>query len=208
MTLGPPPGAYEPGVPPSYCTTIFPSKDWPPAAAPAVAAHLLTQADVPAPMTSVPITTYPVSGPDVDELAAGIPADPIAEAEFDPRGASSVFSSIHEILGLAPSQAAATSLFTFARDHVFGDCQYWWGDGIPKQIEIPESGPDIAAFPEYAGGSYESHAWVDVIGHRGDFYFDVSVANISDYPSTAQATLPTVGQVSRVVTAALAHLPY
>jgi hypothetical protein len=171
-----------------------------------VAAHLLTKADVPASMTDVPITTYP-DAPDVDELAAGFPADPIAEAEFDPPGASSVFSSIHEILGLAPSQAAATSLFTFARDHSFGDCQYWWGDGIPKQMTIPESGPDIAAFPEYVGNSYQSHAAVYVIGHRGDFYFEVSVGNISDYPSTARATLPTIAQVSQVVTAALVHLP-
>jgi hypothetical protein len=157
-------------------------------------------------MTAVPITTYP-DAPDVDELAAGFPADPIAEAQFTSAGVS-VYSGIHEILGLAPSQTAATSLFTFARDHVFGDCQYWWAHGIPKQMTIPESGPDIVAFPEYGGGSYESLAYVDVIGHRGDFYFEVSVGNNSNYPSTARATLPTIGQVSQAVTAALAHLPH
>ena len=191
---------------PSYCTTTIPSKAWPPVLSAAVGAHLLTKRDVPATMTSIPITDFPVNGPDLDELAAGFPADPIAEASFETEG-SSVYSGIHEILGLAPSPAAATSLFTFSRDHTRGDCLYWWGNVIPKQMSIPESGPDIAAFPDYGGSSYSSSAFVDVIGHRGDYYFEVSIGNNIDYPLTGQATLPTIAQVSQLVTAALAHLP-
>ena len=205
LTVGPPTGsnAYVTGTAPAYCTTSYPSSSWPPAAAPEVAAHLLTAQDVPPGLTSNP-PVIASNGPSLDEIAAGFPTDPIAEADYATN--QQPFFSISEILGKATTPQAAEDVFTFAKDHIYGDCQYFWGDSQPPAFPLPQSEPNVAAFAVRSGSSYNSLALVVVLGCEGNFDFDLTVGNSTDYPNTQEAALPTSAQVSQAVNATLVRI--
>ncbi len=205
LTVGPPTGsnAYVSGTPPAYCTTSYQSSSWPPAAAPEVTAHLLTPEDVPPGLTSTPLV-YATNGPSSDEIAAGFPTDPIAEADYATNQQPYFF--VDEILGEARTSQAAEAVFTFAEDHIYGDCQHFWGDSLPPAFQLPQSGPNVAAFEVFSGTSYSSGAWVVVLGCEGDFDFDLAVGNSTGYPNTQQAVLPTESQVSQAVNITLLRI--
>jgi hypothetical protein len=189
--------------PPAYCTTSYQSSSWPPAAAPEVTAHLLTSEDVPSGLTSIP-PLYATNGPSLDEIAVGFPTDPIAEADYGTTPRPSF--GINEILGETTSPRAAAAIFGFAEDHIYGDCQYFLGNSLPPAFPLPQSGPHVAALEVFSGTSYSSGAWVVVLGYEGDFVFDLSVGNSTDYPDTKQAVLPTQPQVSQAVSATLMRI--
>jgi hypothetical protein len=205
LTVGPPTGsnAYVSGTPPVYCTTSYQSSSWPPTAAPEVTAHLLTPQDVPAGLTSTP-PVIATNGPSLDEIAAGFPDDPIAEADYATN--QEPYFGISEILGEAPTPQAAEATFTFAKSHIYGDCQYFWGDSLPPAFALPQSGSHVAAFEVLSGSSYSSDAWVVILGCEGDFDFDLTVGNSTGYPDTQQAVLPTETQVSQAVNATLQRI--
>jgi hypothetical protein len=205
LTVGPAAGAYVPGTPPTYCTTSYQSSSRPPQAAPEVAEYLLTSADVPANLE--PQSVGYANVPTQDEIAAGFPNYPIAEASFATSSEQQPSFGIYEILGKTRSARAAASTFEFARDHIYGDCNYFWGDGTPVQIQLPQSGPDLIAFEILAGTSYSSSASATVLGYKGDYVFDLSIGNSIGYPDTQKAALPTVTQTAQVVNATLARIP-
>jgi hypothetical protein len=140
----------------------------------------------------------------LDEIAAGFPADPIAEADYGTNQQPSF--GIDEILGEAETSQAAEAVFTFAKDHIYGDCQHFWGDSLRPAFQLPDSGPNVAAFEVISGTSYSSDAWVVVLGCEGNFDFDLTVGNSTGYPNTQQAVLATESQVSQAVNATLLRI--
>jgi hypothetical protein len=147
---------------------------------------------------------YATNGPSLDEIAAGFPTDPIAEADYATN--QQPYFGIDEILGEARTPQAADVIFTFAKDHIYGDCQHFWGQSLPPAFLLPQSGSNVAAFEVLGGTSYTSTAWVVVLGCEGNFDFDLSVGNWTAYPDTQQATPPTQSQVLQAVDAALLRI--
>jgi hypothetical protein len=190
---------------PAFCNFAYPSDKWPPPREPQVAAHLITLADVPATMKAEP-PLYPTNGPFFDEIAAGYPNLPIAEADYAVQQSRTFASYEDEILGRAASPRDAKAQYVFARDKVYGQC-IAGGDGSPNvPFDLPQSGPTLVAYVQDGGSSYDSLAGVVVLGTVGDYVFDLRVGNHTFYPSTTPATPPTQAQVSAVVGAVMAHL--
>lgn len=99
---------------------------------------------------------YATNGPSLDEIAAGFPSNPIAEADYGTN--QQPYFGINEILGEANTPQAAEAVFTFAKDHIYGDCQYFSGDSLPPAFQLPQSRPNVAAFEVTSGSSYSSGA--------------------------------------------------
>jgi hypothetical protein len=147
---------------------------------------------------------YATNGPSLDEIAAGFPTNPIAEADYGTN--QQPYFGIDEILGEAKTPQAAEAVFVFARDHIYGDCQHFWGDSLPPAFPLSQSGPNVAGFEVTSGTSYSSGAWVVVLGCEGNFVFDLSVGNSTAYPNTQKAVFPSASQVSQAVNAVLSRI--
>ncbi len=192
------------GDTPAFCSFGYPAKKWPPPPAPAVAAHLLTIADVPATMTAL-TPSYPTSGPSYDEFAVGYPQDPVAQADFAVPHTMEP-ASVDEILAQATSPQAAAAQVEFAVDQVYGQCIASDGGSPNTPFPLPASERSFVAFEQLSGTSYDSGASVVVFGAVGTYVFELEVGNLIAYPATGRAPLPTVAQVDAEVAATVNHL--
>jgi hypothetical protein len=189
---------------PDFCNFGYRSNTWPPHRDPALAAHLLTRADVPSTMSAYP-PVYASNGPSFDEIAVGYPGLSIDEADFAVPHTTEP-SSVSEILAKAKSPAAATAQVRFGVDKVYAQCEAAGLGYAYPSFPLPPSEKSFTAFEVLSGSSYSSGAFVQVIGAVGDYVFEVEVGNLIAYPATGTASLPSEQQVVAVVQAATAHL--
>ncbi len=200
------PGAAEI---PAACNRSWPTRAWPPRIDAEARAHALRPSDVPRGLREYP-PVFATNAPDLDELAVGFPHAGFAEVSFSAGSGSGPRSTVEERVGRVSTPAGATTIYRADRDALFGSCQrYFPGPPSPRHPLAGEP-PNLFAYStgnETRGASFSS---VVIIGHRGRFVFDLSVATYGYDPSTTPTTVapPTTAQVTTVLDAAVARLSH
>jgi hypothetical protein len=199
-------GPSVPKLPPK-CNVSWPTKSWPPKSDAAARAHMLHVSDLPPGLSEHP-AALASNTPNLDQLAVGFPQAAFAEVTYSTRATSGF--SVDEMIGRLPTHAAAVRTYRRADDVIFGSCQRYWGVESPAQARdaLPGEHRDVFAYRSLSGSSYNSNASIVVLGCRGPFVFDLSVANYIVYPATGVAAFPTNTEASAVLARALTRLEH